>query len=688
MSKKEIHIGDGDRIKYEQPFPWGLVIVIVAALVVVGGIAAIVLLKFIPSQSAPSQTAISQTQQASSAIPYTPTPLPVATATPALESAITPTPVGAQKVELTPEYYMLTLLNETPGNGTITFRPAASSVVNLEKGSILVPKLRYKKGTIVRLTAEPRPGYKHDRWEGDASGSEKSINITMDSHKTVTPIFSKLSFNINIDAMPLKGGTVDISPNLTEHDFGTTVNITAVPSQNYVFNSWSGDASGSQNPLTITVDDNKNIIANYSKIQYALKVSVSPPGSGSISPVGGTYEGGKSVTLKATPAAGYDFNSWSGDASGTKPTLIMSMDSNKSITVNFSKIKYTLSVSVNPSGSASISPKSGSYNQGTRVTLTAKPNPGWKFRHWSGTDDESVNPATVTMTGHKKITAFFAAKIKYTLSTSVNPPGSGNISPNSGSYDHGTIVTLSALPAPGGKFVRWSGTDNDSINPTTITMTSSKTIIAYFTTTSKDTDGDGLTDEEERQIGTNPSYADTDKDGLSDYQEVKVKKTNPLNPDTDGDGIKDGNDLFPLYDAYVQVAIKQFQDTSAPGQGPDGGGPGDPYFKIWVDGLLKRSITRQSITYINNPFSASFNVPDDNRIVTIRIEVGEDDTLASDDYYDVGSAPGSELSALDYIKRFDVLGRAIIETSDGAADGSLRGPQAKIVVEIKTVLGP
>ncbi len=54
-----------------------------------------------------------------------------------------------------------------------------------------------------------------------------------------------------------------------------------------------------------------------------------------------------------------------------------------------------------------------------------------------------------------------------------------------------------------------------------------------------DTDGDGIPDGMEVQLGTNPLDPDTDHDGLSDGQELKLG-TNPLNPDTDGDGIPDG----------------------------------------------------------------------------------------------------------------------------------------------------
>ena len=79
-----------------------------------------------------------------------------------------------------------------------------------------------------------------------------------------------------------------------------------------------------------------------------------------------------------------------------------------------------------------------------------------------------------------------------------------------------------------------------------------------------DSDGDGLTDEHEMTIGTNPLNADTDGDDLTDGQEVhgvplraanpviveqaeaagtEIVKTDPTKYDTDGDRISDGDEV-------------------------------------------------------------------------------------------------------------------------------------------------
>ena len=85
----------------------------------------------------------------------------------------------------------------------------------------------------------------------------------------------------------------------------------------------------------------------------------------------------------------------------------------------------------------------------------------------------------------------------------------------------------------------------------------------------KDSDGDGLTDEEEIRLGTDPFNKDTDGDGVTDGDEVKIYKTDPLNPDTDFDGLKDGEEIF----TYKTDPLKR--DT-------DGGGVSDGH-EVLVD---------------------------------------------------------------------------------------------------------
>lgn len=62
-----------------------------------------------------------------------------------------------------------------------------------------------------------------------------------------------------------------------------------------------------------------------------------------------------------------------------------------------------------------------------------------------------------------------------------------------------------------------------------------------------DTDGDGLTNDEEKTAGTNVAKPDTDNDLLGDREEVQVYGTDPLRADTDDDGYTDGQEVRSGY---------------------------------------------------------------------------------------------------------------------------------------------
>ena len=72
------------------------------------------------------------------------------------------------------------------------------------------------------------------------------------------------------------------------------------------------------------------------------------------------------------------------------------------------QINYSLSVTSQGQGSVSLNPTGGSYASGTQVTLTANAASGWQFSGWSGGLSGSQNPATISMTSAKSITANFS----------------------------------------------------------------------------------------------------------------------------------------------------------------------------------------------------------------------------------------------------------------------------------------
>jgi len=83
------------------------------------------------------------------------------------------------------------------------------------------------------------------------------------------------------------------------------------------------------------------------------------------------------------------------------------------------------------------------------------------------------------------------------------------------------------------------------------------------TVAATDTDSDGLPDEEENKLGTDPNDPDTDGDGLNDGDEVRIFKTDPLKADTDGDSINDWDEIY----AGLDPSVKEGKLSDSDGDG-------------------------------------------------------------------------------------------------------------------------
>lgn len=76
-----------------------------------------------------------------------------------------------------------------------------------------------------------------------------------------------------------------------------------------------------------------------------------------------------------------------------------------------------------------------------------------------------------------------AVTTSYTLSASATPSAGGTVSPNGGTYNAGTVVTLTATAASGYTFTGWSGDATGTSASITVTMNANKSVTANFTNT-------------------------------------------------------------------------------------------------------------------------------------------------------------------------------------------------------------
>ncbi|MFH0796950.1 MAG: CFI-box-CTERM domain-containing protein [Candidatus Omnitrophota bacterium] len=147
-------------------------------------------------------------------------------------------------------------------------------------------------GAVVVVTATPDPGSIFDEWTGDYTGDIPFISVTMSAPRSVTAHFilgAADAYQLFTAVSPAASGTVTFTPDTGRPDLGvgyydnvlpdSDVVITAYPNSGYLFNYWSGQGDktaggpvegATDNPITITMDTNRGLIAQMVTATYSL----------------------------------------------------------------------------------------------------------------------------------------------------------------------------------------------------------------------------------------------------------------------------------------------------------------------------------------------------------------------------------------------------------------------------------
>jgi uncharacterized repeat protein (TIGR02543 family) len=217
-------------------------------------------------------------------------------------------------------------------------------------------------------------------------------------------------------------GTVAKSPDQVTYHYGDVVDLTATADAGYTFANWSGDATGTTNPVSITINGDTSVTANYTQDEYTLTIT-SDHGTVAKSPDQVTYHFGDVVQLTATADAGYTFANWSGDATGTTNPVSVTMNGNRSVTANYTQDEYTLTIT-SDHGTVAKSPDQVTYHFGDVVDLTATADTGYTFANWSGDATGTTNPVSVTMDANKSVTANYSiVALDHTISGNAGVAG-------------------------------------------------------------------------------------------------------------------------------------------------------------------------------------------------------------------------------------------------------------------------
>ena len=131
-------------------------------------------------------------------------------------------------------------------------------------------------------------------------------------------------------------GEGTIEGNAGSYVEGTTATLTATPAAHYDFLNWTyGSETSTANPLTITVNSDLTVTANFQEhTKYTITAHATDNTMGYVTG-GGTYYAGETVTLTAVAKSTYYFVNWSDG--NTDATRTFTATEDVTLTANFAK---------------------------------------------------------------------------------------------------------------------------------------------------------------------------------------------------------------------------------------------------------------------------------------------------------------------------------------------------------------
>ena len=291
-----------------------------------------------------------------------------------------------------------------------------------------------KVGESIQISANDYPGYQFQNWieDNNQTDSARTKTLILDENQTISAVFKKLSYEVNLISTPLVGGKILSNPGSTSQvqkltfAHGEIVKITAIPNENYQFEQWSGSGLGGLNTtskeIQLTVNQNINVNAKFIPLQpLDLKIIIEPVDTGFV--IGdGSFVYNPTHPIYATPNTGYLFDTWEGvgieNASLQNSSVLLNED--KTIKAKF-KIDpnyigtgnptnpglHSLNIVAIPSNSGTMI-GSGAYGTGW-TDIKAISAIGYKFSYWdgNGVENNSSNETRFFLTSNTTLQAIF-----------------------------------------------------------------------------------------------------------------------------------------------------------------------------------------------------------------------------------------------------------------------------------------
>ncbi len=207
-------------------------------------------------------------------------------------------------------------------------------------GSITSSTDHARKLDVVTLTATPQNGYALDMYMvTDADGN--AVEVTGNSFEmpdndvTVSAIFSQLEYNVTVEALPLEGGEVLLSPLQETYAYDDNVTVSATANPGFDFYAWmvNDEIKAYSSPYTFAVKGDMVITAVFHATEnYHITVLADPENGGTVSGTG-NYSQNEPVTVTATPNNHWEFVNWTEDGEEISTELTLHFTANRDRTL-------------------------------------------------------------------------------------------------------------------------------------------------------------------------------------------------------------------------------------------------------------------------------------------------------------------------------------------------------------------
>ncbi len=428
---------------------------------------------------------------------------------------------------LIPAVPTIPLTTAVIGNGTVARNP---------------DQPQYAFGDRISVTALPDSGWLFTGWSGDAETLRNPLELSISTPLALTANFDEITLH-DLTRAVTGLGTIVAQPDQASYLSNESVTLTAVPAAGWGFLSWEGALTGSENPATLPMNQDRSVTANFAPLVPIYEESFDGLIIGD--DPGGWLDTGPFSSL--TEQDNFEVQDDGGNQSFCTSSTATNIHSHQTdLVIPGSGYQYSGRMRINaPRGGIGVTffsqfPGSTDYYRLRRygsgsfhltptgidglnglVVSNVTPQPGvWyrflievdalsdrtevKARIWRESDPEppdwQVNATDTSADrltgGHAGLWSFSDGSkcwddlsvlalqtgplVTYTLGTSVIGNGTVMLSEDLPEYNAGVTLTLEAIPDPGWRFVGWQGDLTGVENPTGLQMLDNHNVTAVF----------------------------------------------------------------------------------------------------------------------------------------------------------------------------------------------------------------